>query len=91
MGHASAAFVGGVLWVAGGVTGTTTTARVWAVDPSTGKVRLAASLPAPRSNAGTVVVNGTAYLLGGEGPAGPVAPLGSVVELRVGRRAPAPL
>lgn len=80
--HASAAFLGGTLWVVGGVTGTTTTAQVWAIDPSTGAVRAAGTLPEAVSNAGTAVVGSTAYLLGGEGPAGPTAPLDTVLELR---------
>lgn len=83
LGHASAVFLGDTVWVVGGVTGTTTSAQVWAVDPSTGAVRAAGSLPAPVSDAGTATVGSTAYLLGGEGPAGPTAPLDTVLELRV--------
>lgn len=85
LGHASAAFLAGTLWVVGGEAGTVPSTQMWAIDPATGKVRAAGNLPAPRSDAGTAVVGTTAYLLGGENSSGPAAPLDTVVALKVVR------
>ena len=78
--HASALVVGGRLLVAGGVSGVTPTAQIWAVDTATGSPQAAGSLPGARSDAAAVVVGSTGYLVGGE-LTGPAAPLSSVVTL----------
>lgn len=87
VGHASAFVLGGRLFVAGGVVGTTHSAWIWEIDLSTGSATVVGSLPGPRSDAPAVVVGTTAYLVGGEAT-GPTAPLDSVVEITLGPGSP---
>ena len=81
LGHAAALAIGGRLFVLGGNAGGTPSAAIYEIDTSSGAVTAAGTLPAPRSDAAAVVTGNVGWLLGGEGPAGPVAPLASVVEL----------
>ncbi|MGN6599276.1 MAG: hypothetical protein ACTHMW_08370 [Actinomycetes bacterium] len=80
-GHASAGVVQGTVVVAGGRTGTNAhqqlTDAIWALDPATRELRQAGRLPAPRADAGSVVLPAGAsttgsgdvlLLLGGEAP-----------------------
>lgn len=83
LGHASAVVLGGQLFVLGGRVGSTPTAQIWLVDTGTGVVRPAGMLPDPQSDAGVAVIGETGWLVGGE-VSGPLDPLDSVVELRVG-------
>lgn len=83
VGHAMAFVLDGRLFVAGGIEGATATDRVWSLDASTGRVRPAGRLPQPLSDAAVVPVDGGAWLVGGE-RTGPLAPLRTVLRVRVG-------
>jgi YVTN family beta-propeller protein len=82
LGHASAFVLDGQLFVAGGRSGTALSARIWRIDTASGSASRAGTLPYRRSDAGVAVVGNRAWLLGGES-SGPLAPLDSVVELRL--------
>ena len=84
LGHAMAFVLGGRLFVAGGLRSSTATDRVWSVDPQSGRVRAAGRLPQPLSDAAVVPVDDAVWLLGGE-RTGPLAPLRSVLRIRVSR------
>ena len=82
LGHASAVVLGGEIYVLGGRTGTALSSHMWRVNPKTGAVAAAGTLRYPRSDAGAVVLGGRAWLVGGE-TTGPLAPLDSVLEVRL--------
>ncbi len=83
LGHASAVALGGRIYVIGGrsASGLLST-EIFSIDPGTGTVRSVGALAYPRSDASAAVVGGTAYLVGGE-TSGPLAPLTSVLEVRL--------
>lgn len=83
LGHATAWFLDGSVWVAGGQAGTTPSDQLVRVDAGTGAVAVAGALPSPRSDAGAAVVDDTAYLVGGE-TSDPAHPLDTVVILQAG-------
>ena len=68
---ASAAVLGGHLYVAGGVTSTSGStspaiATIWAYDPAHHKMLTAGTLPVPTSYSGIAVLAGRAWIIGGE-------------------------
>jgi hypothetical protein len=67
---ASAAVVGGGLYVFGGRSGGHAVDAVWRLDPRTLAPTLAARLPVPLSQMAVATVGGTSYLVGGEDDAG---------------------
>jgi hypothetical protein len=70
--HASAAEVGGRVYVIGGreaLTGSQT-AAVLAIDPASGAVSRAGQLPEPLSDAAVVALAGRVLVMGGEAPSG---------------------
>ncbi len=68
--HASAGTLpGGVVAIAGGRTGSTTTSQVLVFHPATGQVAAQASLPKAVADAGSAVLDGSLWLVGGETPA----------------------
>jgi N-acetylneuraminic acid mutarotase len=81
--HASAATIGGRVYVLGGSHGGKPTDRILSFDPATGRARIAGHLPTAVSNAAAAVVGGVAYLVGGVGTGG--APLSSVETVRLKR------
>jgi non-specific serine/threonine protein kinase len=81
LGHAAAFSLGDQLFVAGGQVVTTPSARILRIDTGNGAVADAGALPGPRSDAAVAVVDGTAWLLGGE-TTDPAHPLATVVEIR---------
>ncbi|MCA1839834.1 MAG: hypothetical protein ABR507_08915 [Actinomycetota bacterium] len=80
-GHASAFDIGGEIYVAGGKQKAAID-NVWKFDPKSSSVAPFARLPRPISDAGGVVHQGIAYLLGGEDqqPLTSVALLGEVLK-----------
>ena len=87
LGHASAFVLANRLFVAGGVSGTTHQNQIFEVDPTTGAVTTAGSLPGARSDAGTVVIGPTAYMVGGEATS-PTSPLDTVVAITLRSASP---
>ena len=81
LGHASAVYLAGSIWVLGGQAGTAPSDRIYRIDPATSAVTAVGNLPGPRSDAGVAVIGDTAYLVGGE-TTDPAHPLDSVVALR---------
>ncbi len=70
LGHAAAVAVGPRILVLGGRTArTSVTDRLWWFDPATGRVSSAGHLPYAVADAGLLVTDQAAYLVGGEGPA----------------------
>ena len=82
--HASAFVLNGELFVAGGVAGRSPLRDILHIDPSTGAVEAAGTLPGPRSDAASVVLGHTAWLIGGE-DGGPTAALDSIVWVHLQR------
>ena len=82
LGHAMAFTLGGRLFVAGGRSAAGATDTVWSIDPTDGAVHRAGRLPQPRSDAAVVNVGDSVWLVGGE-RTGPLAPLRSVVRVRL--------
>ncbi len=68
--YAAAALVGTTLYVFGGEWAGRLTAAVQAVDLTTGKGRVVASLPAPLAHSAALDLAGRIYLAGGRTPAG---------------------
>jgi hypothetical protein len=81
LGHATAFTVGGVVYIAGGRTGSVATRTIWRLDPRTGTVETAGVLPIAESDMAVAVIGDTAWLIGGES-AGPSAPLRTVLTIR---------
>jgi hypothetical protein len=81
MGHATALILDGEIFVLGGRSGTVPSATIFRLDPASGALTLAGQLPRAVSDAGSVVVGGVGYLVGGE-ITGPAEPLDTVVALR---------
>jgi hypothetical protein len=79
LGHAMAFSLGGNLFVVGGQVGAQPSAHMYRID-GTGRAISVGILPGPRSDAGVVVVGGSAWLVGGE-TTDPAHPFASVVEL----------
>jgi hypothetical protein len=82
LGHAAAFTLRGAIYVVGGRSGDTASARIWRVDPATAKVAVAGRLPMAYSDMAAVVIDGAAWLVGGEA-GGPNAPLRTIVRLTV--------
>jgi hypothetical protein len=70
---ASGVTLGGVIYVAGGSTGTSDVATIYAFDARTGHVLPAGNLMAPVANAAITAVGNTAWLMGGESGTTPTA------------------
>ena len=100
--YAGVASLGGMIYVAGGITTAGTSSAVYRFDPSTGTVEQLAALPRPVAHAPLVALNGSLYLIGGDGsaavwritPDGTVTlaghlphPLASAAALALGRSA----
>ncbi len=67
--YAGVASLGGMIYVAGGITTAGTSSAVYRFDPGTGTVEQIATLPRPVAHAPLVALNGSLYLIGGEGSA----------------------
>ncbi len=80
--YAAAVALGGRLYVLGGRSGASLSSHIWQISPSSGKASVVGTMASPRSDAGVVMLNHTAYLVGGE-TTGPLAPLSSVVSVRL--------
>ncbi|HEY3804546.1 MAG TPA: hypothetical protein VGL61_18150, partial [Kofleriaceae bacterium] len=65
--YAGVAALGGKLFVAGGITTTGTSSIVYEFDPATHRVTQFAQLPSPVAHAPLVAVDGSLYLIGGDG------------------------
>lgn len=70
---AAAVTLDGVVYVAGGTTGTADSGVIYAFDPATGRALVAGHLISPLSNAAVATVGGTAWLVGGESGSTPTA------------------
>jgi N-acetylneuraminic acid mutarotase len=70
---ASAVTLGGVVYVAGGTTGSSDVATIYAFDARTGHALVAGQLMAPVANAAITPVGNTAWLIGGESSSTPTA------------------
>src|SRR5204863_323984 len=81
--HASAAVLGGRVYVLGGSSGGAATDRILSFDPSSAATSPEGHLPLAVANAAAGVVGGTAYLIGGVGGNGNA--LASVVTVRLKR------
>jgi hypothetical protein len=68
--YAGVAAIGTTIYVAGGLTPSGETGRVLAITPSTGRVRLVATLPEPRAYGALVAFHGALLLIGGKSDAG---------------------
>ena len=79
--HAAAAALGGLVYVIGGRGSllTSQTARIVALDPTTGHVHEAGSLASPRSDLAAVTVGKRIFLFGGHGPSGTTATISTLV------------
>ncbi len=80
--HAAAVALGGRLYVLGGRTGSSLSSRIWQINLRSGKPSVVGTMASARSDAGVVVLGQRAYLVGGE-TTGPLAPLASVVSVRL--------
>ena len=81
--HASAAVLGGRVYVLGGSSGGAATDRILSFDPSSAATSSEGHLPLAVANAAAGVVGGTAYLIGGVGGNGNA--LASVVTVHLKR------
>ena len=81
MGHATALILDGQIFVLGGRSASEPSAAIFRLDQANGAVVRAGRLPRAVSDAGSVVVDGVGYLVGGESD-GPAEPLTTVVTLR---------
>jgi len=68
--YAGVAAIGTTIYVAGGLTPSGETDRVLGITPSTGRVRLVATLPEPRAYGALVAFHGALLLIGGKSDAG---------------------
>lgn len=87
---ASAAVLGGRIYLAGGITqegAQSPTDQIWAFDPSTDTMLEAGRLPVPTSYAGTTEVGGRAWLVGGEDNGVPVTTVQVLSQPAVAPRA----
>src|SRR5207245_9061944 len=82
--HASAAALGGAVYVIGGrgAASTALSRAIVAIDPVTGHIRPAGSLRAPRSDLAAVSLGKTILIAGGRSNAGTVAQLSELVPTR---------
>jgi N-acetylneuraminic acid mutarotase len=78
--HASAAVIGGAVYIVGGHVDGQWTDQVARFTPINGTLQVVGHLPRPVSDTAIAVVGQTAYVLGGE--AAPNTPVATVVELR---------
>jgi N-acetylneuraminic acid mutarotase len=83
LGHATAFTLDGVVYIAGGRSGTHAVRTMWRLDPSTGRVTLAGMLPVGSSDMAAAVIGGAAWLVGGE-TTGPAAPVRTLLTVRTG-------
>ncbi len=81
--YAAVAALGSSIWVFGGEHGTRPTRVIQRIDPTTGTAKVVGRLPAARSEAVAVVIDGRVFVVGGRGPRGQV--LGEVDELNPSR------
>jgi outer membrane protein assembly factor BamB len=65
--YAGVAALGGMVYIAGGITTAGASDAVYRFDPSTGTVEQLATLPRPVAHAPLVALDGSLYLLGGDG------------------------
>ncbi len=79
--HGSAVAIGTRVFVLGGRVGGQATAQLLSFDPGSTRLKSAASLPYPVTNAAAAVSDGVAYLVGGLGASG--AALDSVITMRL--------
>ena len=70
---ASAATLGGHIYVAGGWTGLTLQGTIWGYEPATATMVVAGHLARPVSFSGLAVIGSTAWLVGGQSAGRPVA------------------
>ena len=86
-GHMVAAVLDGTIYVMGGRTGTgtslTDSSAIWRFDPATGSVTPAGTLPKPVTDSTVAVVDGSAWLIGGERDG---TPIDDVVVVRPAQR-----
>lgn len=87
IGHMVAAVLDGTIYVMGGRTGTgtslTDSSAIWRFDPATGTVTPAGNLPKPVTDSTLAVVDGNAWLIGGERDG---TPIDDVVVVRPAQR-----
>ena len=78
--YAGVASLGGLVYVAGGITTLGTSSAVYSFDPATGVVDQVATLPRPVAYAPLVALGNELYLIGGDGSSAieRIAPTGSV-------------
>jgi len=86
-GHMVAAVLDGAIYVMGGRTGTgtslTDSSAIWRFDPASGSVTPAGNLPKPVTDSTIAVVDGEAWLIGGERDG---TPIDDVVVVRPAQR-----
>ncbi len=70
---AAAVTLDGVIYVAGGTSGSTDSGVIYAFDPASGRALVAGHLMSPLSNAAITTVADTAWLVGGESASVPTA------------------
>lgn len=79
----SAGVLGGTIYLAGGLTGTRATSRIYAFEPQGSKFLAAGTLRVPVANAGATVSRGRLWIVGGEtGGSTPTAAVQMVVPNR---------
>ncbi len=68
--YAAVAALGSSIWVFGGEHGATPTRAIQRIDPTTGTAKVVGRLPAARSDAVAMVIDGRVFVVGGRGPRG---------------------
>ncbi|MGH9055982.1 MAG: Kelch repeat-containing protein, partial [Acidimicrobiales bacterium] len=86
--HASAAEIGGTIYLFGGRSGSIALDGVWRLDTATASFTQVGTIPVPTSDMSAAVMGETVYLVGGEGQTG--QPGRGVVVARLVSGSPAP-